>query len=302
MLPDAPAVAGPALLAGYDALVLEQMQLRASSLDGLDRLILVARYGVGFDSVDVEACTASGVIVSNTPDGVQRPMAAVNLALLLAISMRLVQKDRMTRDGRWEEAGRMLGTGLTGRTLGLIGMGNIGTETLVLARPLGMRHVVHDPFADASRIRAAGAEAASLDELLGQSDVVVLGVPLTAATRHLVGARELALMRPSACLVNTTRGPVVDEAALVDALRAGRLAGAALDVFEVEPVEAGNPLLALDNVIVTPHALGSTDECFSLIGRSVTSAIRAVADGRPPRYVVNPAVLAHPRVSARLAG
>lgn len=300
VLPEAPTIADPELLDGFDAIVLEQMHIRASSLEGIDRLVLVARYGVGFDSVDIDACTERGVLVTNTPDGVQRPMAAVNLALLLAVTLRLVQKDRMTRDGRWNEAGLVLGIGLTNRTLGLVGMGNIGSETLLLARPLGMRHLVHDPFLDPSRIRAAGAEPAGLDELLRELDVVILGVPLTSATHHLMGARELALMRPTACLVNTTRGPVVDEAALIGALRSGRLAGAALDVFETEPVEADNPLLALDNVIVTPHALGSTDECFALIGQSVTSAILDVVHGRPPRFVVNRPVLAHPRLAGRL--
>jgi D-3-phosphoglycerate dehydrogenase len=295
------AVAEPGDLAGLDAVVLEMMDVREASLAGVERLTLVARYGVGFDSVDVDACTRRGILVSNAPDGVRRPMAAVNLALLLALSMRLVQKDRLTRAGRWDEGVHLLGSGLMGRTLGLVGMGNIGAETLRLARPLDMRLLVYDPYVADERVRAEGAEPATLEQVLRESDHVILGVPLTPATRGLIGAPELALMKPAACLVNTTRGPIVDEAALVDALRAGRLAGAALDVFEREPIDPANPLLGMDNVIVTPHSLGSTDECFAMIGHSVVAALTAVAAGRPPQHVVNRAVLDHPAARERLA-
>ena len=294
-------VAEPGDLAELDAVVLEMMDVREASLAGVERLALVARYGVGVDSVDLEACTRHGVLVSNAPDGVRRPMAAVNLALLLALSMRLVQKDRMTRAGRWDEGAHLLGSGLMGRTLGLVGMGNIGAETLRLARPLEMRCLVHDPFVAGERVLAEGAEPAGLDRVLRESDHVILGVPLTPATRGLIAAPELALMKRTACLINTTRGPVLDEAALVDALQAGRLAGAALDVFEQEPVDPANPLLAMDNVIVTPHSLGSTDECFEMIGQSVVGALSDVAAGRPPRHLVNRAVLDHPGARGHLA-
>lgn len=294
-------VASPADLAGLDVVVPEMIDIRASSLVGNDDLVLVARYGVGYDSVDLDACTERGILVTNAPDGVRRPMAAANLLLLLAISMRLVEKDRMTRTGRWEAGVRLLGSGLSGRTLGMVGMGNIGAETLRLVRPLDMRVLVFDPYVPADRIRAEGAEPADLDMVLGEADHLMLAVPLTAETHHLIGAPELARMKPTATIINTTRGAVIDEVALIDALRTGRLAGAALDVYEQEPVDAANPLLAMDNVIVTPHSVGSTDECFTLIGHSVVASILDVANGRIPRYVVNRDVVEHPRLRARLA-
>jgi phosphoglycerate dehydrogenase-like enzyme len=291
----------PDQLAGLDAIVLEKVALRASSLEGIERLAVVCRYGVGYDTVDIEACTQHGIIVTNCPDGTQRPMAVANLALILALSTRLLEKDRLARAGRWQEGVTLLGTGLMDRTLGLVGMGSIGSETLRVAAPLGLRRLVHDPHVSEAAIREAGAEPASLDAVFGQSDIVCLAVPLTPATRHLIGAREIALMKPTAWFINTSRGAVVDEPALIAALQERRIAGAGIDVFEQEPVAADNPLLGMDNVIVAPHSLGSTDEAFRGIGQSVTRSILDVAAGRWPRFVIDRRVLDDPRAQARLA-
>jgi phosphoglycerate dehydrogenase-like enzyme len=290
----------PEQLSGLDAVVVEKVALRAASLEGVERLAVVARYGVGYDSVDVAACTERGILVTNCPDGTQRPMAVANLTFILALSTRLLEKDRLMRAGRWAESAALLGRGLTGRTLGLVGVGSIGAETLRLVAPLGMRSLVHDPFVSEADVRALGAEAASFEDVFRESDIVCLAVPLTSGTRHLVGARELGLMKPDAWIVNTTRGAVVDEAALIEALREGRIAGAGLDVFEQEPIDPASPLLGFDNVILTPHALGSTDECFSLIGGSVVRSVLAVRAGQVPRFVVDRGVLDHPRVRASL--
>ena len=300
-LAEARPVASPTQLAELDGLVLEMMDVRTSSLAGVERLALVARYGVGFDAVDVEECTRRGIIVTNAPDATQRPMATVNLAFLLALSMRLPEKDRMTREGRWQEGSLLLGMGLRGRTLGMVGMGRIGSETLRLVAPLDMRRLVFDPYLADDAVRAAGAEPVSLEALLRDSDFVCLGLPLTPETRHLIGEREIDLMKPTAFLINATRGRVVDETALIAALESRRIQGAALDVFEEEPIDPANPLLRLDNVILAPHSLGSTDECFALIGASVTRSILDVAAGRVPRFVVNRAVLDDPQTRARLA-
>ena len=300
-LEDGPPVALPEQLARFDAIVLEMMDIRTGSLEGVERLAVIARYGVGYDAVDVDACTRAGIIVTNAPDGTQRPMAAVNLAFLLSLSMRMPEKDRLTREGRWQEGSQLLGMGLMGRTLGMVGMGSIGGETLRLTAPLGMRRLVFDPHVTDEAIRSAGAERSTLEELLSESDFVCLAVPLTPATRHLIGAREITLMKSSAYLVNATRGAVVDEAALITALATRRIQGAGLDVFEQEPIDPSNPLLGLDNVILAPHSLGSTDECFALIGESVTRSILDVAAGRVPRFVVNRPVLDQPRIRALLA-
>ncbi len=293
-------VARPETIAGFDALILEDIRLDASSLEGVERLAVVARFGVGYDGVDVDACTERGIIVTNAPDGTRRPMATVNLALLLALSLRLRTKDRLLREGRWDEGISLLGTGLIGRTLGMVGMGSIGGETLRLTAPLGMRRLVYDPFVSDERIREVGAEPATLDEVLSTSDFVCLSVPLVPSTRGLIGAREIALMKPTAYLINATRGAVVDEPALISALEAGRIAGAGLDVFEQEPIDPANPLIGLENVILAPHSLGSTDECFTLIGQSATRSVLDVAAGTTPRYVVNRPVLEHPRTRALL--
>ena len=294
-------VVSPTELTGLDALVVEGARVDAHSLEGADDLVLVARYGVGFDSVDVGECTSRGILVTNAPDGSRRPMATVNLALILALTLRLRTKDRLAREGRWDAWRSHMGVGLIGRTLGLIGLGSIGAETLRLTHPLEMRHLVHDPYVSDERVRAAGAEPAPLDTLLREADVVCLAVPLTPSTRHLIGEPELRLMKRTSFLVNTTRGPVVDQVALTRALSERWIEGAGLDVFEQEPPVPDDPLLSLANVILSPHALGVTDECFLLTGRSVVGSIAAVMHGEPPKFVVNRDVLDGQRLQSRLA-
>ena len=285
----------------YDALIVLLPQVTAATLAGADRLAVVARYGVGYDSVDVAACTARGVALTITPDGVRRPMATAILTLLLALAHRLGEKDRQTRTGEgWARKLETMGTGLTGRTLGSIGLGNIGRELFALAAPLEMRHVAHDPFAAPAQAATLGVELLELDDLLRTADFVVVNCPLTPETRGLVDAERLALMKPSAYLINAARGPIVDQAALTVALQEGRLAGAGLDVFEREPIDPADPLLALENVIVSPHALCWTDEWAVRTGRDACAGILAVAAGRAPDHVVNRAVLEHPRFREKL--
>jgi D-3-phosphoglycerate dehydrogenase len=217
---------------------------------------------------------------------------------MLALAQKLLVKDKLTRAGRWAEKLDHIGMGLTGRTLGAIGIGNIGAEVFRLAAPFGMRHLAHDPYATPERARELGVELCDLDTLLRQSDFVSVMCPLEPRTRGMIGARELGLMKPSAYLINTARGPIVQEKALTEALVARQIAGAGLDVFEVEPTPADNPLLELDNVIVTPHGLCFTDECLTGLARSAFSAAAALARGTVPRYIVNPDALAHPAFAA----
>lgn len=285
----------------YDALLVLSPRVSARTLAGAGRLAVVARFGVGYDSVDLEACTRDGVLVTITPDGVRRPVATSAITFLLALSHRLLEKDRLTRAGRWADKIDTMGTGLTGRTLGLIGLGNIGREIFTLARPFEMRHLAFDPYASSESARAAGAELVDLETLLRSADFVGVCCALTPETRHLMNAARLAFMKPTAYLINVARGPIIDQAALTEALLARRIAGAALDVFEAEPIDPSDPLLALDNVIVTPHAICWTDECFRLNGRSACQSILDAAAGRIPRFVVNPAALAHRRWEGAIA-
>lgn len=275
----------------YDALLVLAPRVTAATLDGTRRLAIVARFGVGYDNVDVESCTRNDVALTITPDGVRRPVAVSALAMLLALSHKLLAKDRLTREGRWHEKLDHMGVGVTGRTLGLIGLGNIGREIVRVCAPLEMRVVAHDPQLPAEACRAAGAEPLGLDELLRTADFVCVCCALTPDTHHLLDARRLALLRPEAFLINVARGPIVDQAALTQVLQERRIAGAALDVFEQEPIAADDPLLSLDNVLLSPHAVCWTDELFRGNGRSACHSILDVAAGRTPQGIVNREVL-----------
>ena len=287
----------PEQLAGLDALFHFSPAVSAASLEGVERLALIARHGVGLDFIDLEACTARGIAVTITPAGVTRAMASAAVALVLALSHRLLQRHEHLVAGRWDE-GRfgLLGLGLTGRTLGVVGYGRIGREVARLLRPGELRVLV----AQRSDPRDTGVEHVPLDVLLEEADVLVVACPLTAETRHLLDAGRLALMKPSALLVNVARGPVVDQAALAEALREGRLGGDGLDVFEQEPVDPGDPILSAPGLVGAPHALGYWDELFRRCVADACGAILDVAAGRTPRDVANPEVLESPLFQAKL--
>jgi D-3-phosphoglycerate dehydrogenase len=223
------------------------------------------------------------------------------MTFVLALAHKLLVKDRLTREGRWAEKLHHMGMGVTGRTLGVVGLGNIGREVFVLARPFGMRHLGHDPYANPADLAPLGVECVGLEALLSASDFVCVCCALTPQTRHLINAERLALMKPTAYLVNVARGPIVDQVALTAALRERRIAGAGLDVFEKEPIDPGDPLLALDNVILAPHAICWTDENFLGNGRSACASLLEVAAGRVPTHVVNRAVIDHPALREKLS-
>jgi glyoxylate reductase len=243
------------------------------------QLRVVALFAVGYDNVDVAAATARRVLVSNTPDVLTRATAELAVALMLALLRRVAEGDRYVRSREpWGFAPTfMLGTGLDGRTLGIVGLGRIGREVARLAEAFGMR-VAHSS-------RSGGLP---LDELLAEADVVSIHCPLSPATRHLIGADAFRRMKPTAVLVNTARGPIVDEAALVAALEAGELAGAALDVYEREP-EVHPGLLGRDDVVLTPHVGSATSGAREAMGMLCVEALRAVLlDGRAPANALNP--------------
>jgi phosphoglycerate dehydrogenase-like enzyme len=300
-LPDAGAELTPQAIRGFHALLVLAPRVTAATLEGADQLAIVARFGVGYDNVDVAACTRHDVMLTITPNGVRRPVAVSALALLLALSHKLIIKDRMTREGRWQEKLNEMGVGLTGRSLGLIGLGNIGREIVRMTTPLEMRTLAYDPFVSPEQAKSVGVELMDLDGLLSQADFVCVCCALTPETHRLLDAKRLALMRPSAFLINVARGSIVDQAALTTALQERRIAGAALDVFEKEPIENNDPLLTLDNVILSPHAICWTDELFLGIGRSACQSILDVASGRVPADVVNREVLLQADLQAKLA-
>jgi phosphoglycerate dehydrogenase-like enzyme len=244
--------------------------------------------GVGFDHIDMAAATDAGVLVAITPDAVRRPVASGILALTLALAHRIPERDRAARAGAWHERFARPGTGLEGRTLGVVGLGNIGTELVKLIRPFGMRHLFADPRATPAHAAALDGRLVPLDELIAAADFLVLACPLTEATRGMVDRAWLRRMKASAYLVNMARGELVVQPALVEALSEGWIAGAGIDVFEVEPPDPSDPLLALSNVILSSHNLCFTDELDRLGHQGVVDAITACVDGRLPDHALNP--------------
>ncbi len=277
----------PAQIANYDMVFSLNPRWTAATLKGNDRLLSVHRFGVGYDVIDVPALTNAGVALCITRDAVRRPMATAILALLLALSTRMFIKDRLTREGRWAERTNHHGIGLVGRTLGTIGVGNIGHELFKLAMPLEMRHIAFDPFARQEDLADVNVTLVDMDTVLAQSDFLALCCPLNEKTRHLIGEKELKKMKPSAFLMNMARGPVVDEQALTRALSERWIQGAGLDVFEQEPTPVDNPLLKLDNVILAPHALAWSDHMFMNEWTAILEQMNDIRRGVAPKGLVN---------------
>jgi phosphoglycerate dehydrogenase-like enzyme len=223
------------------------------------------------------------------------------LLFLLALAKRLPQQERIVRSGRWDLQAAVMGGELRGRTLGVVGLGHSGRELVRLVQPFAMRVLAHSPHADAAQAQALGVRLTSLEEVLREADFVSLHCRLTPQTRRLIGATQLGWMKPSAYFVNVARGELVDQAALVAALREGRLAGAALDVFAVEPLPLGDPLLELDNVLLTPHWAASTADVWQATGQAMAEGMLRAARGEVPDNVVNPEVLDRPAFRAKLS-
>jgi phosphoglycerate dehydrogenase-like enzyme len=285
-----------------DVLISLKPRITAASLQGIDRLCAIGRCGVGYDNVDLAACTERNIAVYITPTAVMRPVAESIVLLILALSHNLVLKDRLIRQGHWAESTRALGKEPRDRVVGSIGLGNIAAEAIRLLRPLGIaRFLAFDPYASAARAKDLAAELTDLDTLLRESDYVLVNCALTPETRGLIGARELALMKPDAVIVNTARGPIIQQQALIEVLQRNGIRGAALDVFEKEPLDSDSPLLSLDNVILTSHSIAWTEELFRDMGRADCEGALAIARGELPPHVVNRDVLERPGFAAKLA-
>jgi phosphoglycerate dehydrogenase-like enzyme len=289
-------------LSDYDVLISLKPKVTAQSLVGVSRLCAIGRCGVGYDNVDLEACTEHGIAVFITPGGVIRPVAESIVLSVLALSHNLLRKDRLVRQGLWKESTRLLGREPRQRVVGTIGLGNIASEAIRLLGVFDVgRFLAFDPYAPAERATQLGVEIVSLEELLRVSDYVLVNCPLTPQTRGLLGKPQFALMKPDAVLINTARGAIVDESALIEALENGRIGGAALDVFEKEPLSPGSPLATMENVILTSHSIAWTEELFRDMGRIDCEGALAVYRGEVPQHVVNPEVLNSPAFVQKLA-
>lgn len=281
-------IIAPEQIAGYDAIVSLGVRYPAETLARAERLAVIARWGVGYDTIDIPAATEHGVLVCITPPAVRRPVAEGIMALLLAITKRIPAKDRIVRTGTWERIPETMGVALAGRTLGSIGVGNIGAEFFRLVKPFDLgRTLAADPYVTPDGASKLGVELVELDTLLRESDFVVVNCPLTAETFHLIGEAQLRSMKPTAFLVNTARGPIIEEAAIVRALTEGWIAGAALDVFEEEPLPLPHPLAELDNVILAPHAIAWTDQMARDNSIIACENVLSVLRGEIPQFTVD---------------
>jgi phosphoglycerate dehydrogenase-like enzyme len=284
----------PEQIRGFDIVITGVPKWTKNTFAEKHQLVSVHRLGVGYDTVDVPALTETGVMLCITPDAVRRPMAVAIITFLLALSTKLMAKDKLTREGRWAEKNQYHGIGLVGRTLGSIGVGNIGHEMFLLAKAFGMKHIAYDPYVKQKAVEDVDVRLVDMDTVLAESDFLNISCMLNDETRHLIGEKELKKMKKTAFLINTSRGGVIDEAALINALQQGWIQGAGLDVFEQEPTPPDNPLLKMDNVIVAPHALGHTDQILSVMREQVLRQVSQIINGEVPEGLVNREVLDKP--------
>ena len=287
---------------GYDGVAFAGVGINADSFGAPeDSPLVISRFGVGYDNVDLAACTRAGVALTITPDGSKKPVATAALTLMLGTMFRLVAKDNQARGFDWANRIQGLGTGVNGKTVGTIGLGNVASEFFRLLAPFETRRLAFDPWKKVEEAAAINVELVDLQFLLKECDVVIVTAALTPETRHMLSTSEFATMKSSAILINISRGPIVDEAALVAALQNGTIAGAGLDVFEVEPISHENPLMKMGNVIVTPHNLAWTDELALGMGKSAFGSIKSIRRGEIPQFVVNRDVLDTPQFTSKLS-
>jgi phosphoglycerate dehydrogenase-like enzyme len=292
----------PEHIADVDGLVVLRPWVQPDTFaHGAGDLLVIGRSGAGYDKIDVAACTEHDVALFNAPLALNHPTASAALLLMLALAKRLAAQEKITRAGRWDLQASVMGEEIQGRTLGIIGLGHSGRELTRLVAPFQMRILAYSPHADPAQAAQLGVQLTSLEDLLRQADFVSLHARLSGSNQHLLGSRELAFLKPTAYLINIARGALIDQAALVEALQTGRLAGAGLDVFETEPLPPNDPLLGLDNVIVTPHWLASTRDVWQATGRAMALGMLRAAGGQAPENVVNPEVLQRPGFRAKLA-
>jgi D-3-phosphoglycerate dehydrogenase len=271
---------------GYDALVVRsETKITREVLEAASHLQVVGRAGVGVDNIDVDAATEKGVVVVNAPTGNTTSAAEHAIALMFSLSRRIPEAHASLKSGKWERS-KFLGLELRGKTLGIIGLGQVGSEVARRARGLDMRVIAFDPFVAVDRARSLGAELVTMEEILTESDFLTVHTTLSEGTRKLIGEDELRKMKPAARVINTARGGIIDEGALVKALEEGVIAGAAIDVFEEEPI-TDHPLFGVDGVVVTPHLGASTAEAQERVAVDVAEQVLAVLAGEPARWAVN---------------
>jgi len=276
-----------------DGVLVRVAPINREVLEAAPKLKVIGKHGVGTDNIDIQAATERGIAVCNTPEANSEGVASLAITLMLATSRRLLECDAFVRAGRWSGKEDLMGYELLGKTLSIVGTGRIGTRLAQICRDaFSMKVYAYDPYVSDEAMAARGiTKVENVDDLLPIADFVSVHTPLTPATRGIIGARQFDLMKKNAILINTSRGPVVDEAALIDALRQGKIAGAGLDVFEQEPPSPDNPLFKMSNVILLPHMGGASYESMERMATHSAAEILAVLRGDRPKYLMNPSVL-----------
>jgi phosphoglycerate dehydrogenase-like enzyme len=292
----------PEMVKGFDAIAFAGPGVIPGSFGAPDDSpLIIARFGVGYDNIDLAECTRAGVALTITPDGSQKPVATAALTLMLATLHRLNAKGIVARENRWSDRLDKLGTSPNGKTVATIGLGNIASEFFRLLAPFDCKRISYDPWKTQDDGDKIGVKLVDLETIYAEADVIIVMATLTPDTQHLISTKEFEAMKNSAIIVNISRGPIIDEAALIEALQKGEIAGAGLDVFEKEPPASDNALLAMSNVVVTPHNIAWTDELAAGMGTSAFTAIKAIASGEHPKFVVNKEVLDTPQFKNKLA-
>ncbi|MGA7485781.1 MAG: hydroxyacid dehydrogenase [Xanthobacteraceae bacterium] len=268
-----------------------RFRARRDAIARMPNLLVVSTSGAGFDTVDVKDCTEAGVLVVNQSGGNAEAVAAHVLAMMLALSKRIIQSNHAMRRGALHDRRAFTGSDVHGRTIGIVGLGNVGSRVAALCRGLfAMQVIACDPYLDDATVAARGAVKVTLEELLRRADFVSINCPLDDGTRGMIGEKEFALMQPHAYFITTARGSIHDERALAEALRTQRIAGAGIDVWDKEPPPAEHPLLQFDNVIASPHTAGVTHEARANMGRIAAEQLIMILDGKRPPRIVNPQV------------
>ncbi len=272
----------------FDAILLNLPKAKAHSVANTEcRLKIIARFGVGFDSVDIEAMKRKNIIVTNTPNAVRRPVAVAVLTMIFGLASKIIKKDNLVRTGNWDQRTNFMGVGLSRKTLGVIGVGSIGTETIKLSKPFFKNILAYDPFLSKQEISIKGAIKTDLHELASKSDFVVVLCNLDNSTKAMINSEFFSNMKRSSYIFNLSRGPVINETDLEKALEDENIAGAGLDVTNIEPLPTTSKLLKYNNVIITPHALCWTDECFNDIATEAIGSILNFIDQKPILNQVN---------------
>jgi D-3-phosphoglycerate dehydrogenase len=272
-----------------DAILVTYARLPGELLRQLTRCKAIGRFGLGVDNIDIKTAAELGIVVTYVPDYCLREVSDHAMALLLALARKIPLSDRLVQAGRWEMPAVVPLRRLEGQVLGLIGFGNIPRALVPKARAFGLRLIAHDPHLASGTMAELGVESAGFDELLARSDIISVHAPLTPATRGLLDAAAFAKMKKGALVVNTSRGPLIDESALTAALNSGHLGGAALDVVETEPLPKDSPLLGRDNVILTPHTAFYSVEALEELQTKCAGDVARVLSGEAPIYPVKPA-------------